>query len=72
MAGKITIELPEEVLLDALRQLSPEQRRQLLEQLGEPSKIIVSSIPAAELRKWAGLISAGGDALAESEALYDS
>jgi hypothetical protein len=71
MSATITIQLPEDVLLDALRQLPPSRRRRLLQQLADEPSPTVVSIPAAELDQWTGLISIGGDALAESEQLYD-
>lgn len=43
--------------------------RELLAHKGEESE--VKTIPAVELRKLSGIISVGGDALEDSERLYD-
>ncbi len=71
MSTSITIELPEEVLIEALQKLSPERRRQLLEQVNEEPKLKVVTIPARDLQELTGIIAVGGDALIESEHIYD-
>jgi hypothetical protein len=71
MSTPITIQLPEEALIEALRQLPPARRRKLLQQVVDPPTVEVVSLPAAALDQWIGLISVGGDALAESEQIYD-
>lgn len=70
MSETILLELPEEILLKALRQLSPDRRRWLLSQIDE-NKIVLHGVSAIDLDDWTGLIAVGGDALTESEQLYD-
>ncbi len=71
MTATITLELPDNVLIQALKRLSPARRRQLLYQLEAEASPVVRVVPAAELDKWTGLISVGGDALEDSRRLYD-
>jgi len=71
MTATVTLELPEEVLVAALRKLSPARRQHLLVELDRPPAFILQTVPAAELDKLTGLISVGGDALQDSERLYD-
>jgi hypothetical protein len=71
MATTITVKLPEDVLIDALRQLPSSRRRQLLQELASEGGPIVKAIPASELDRWTGFLAVGGDALTESEQLYD-
>jgi hypothetical protein len=71
MTGTVTLELPENVLIQALKRLSPARRQQLLGQLEDDTSPAVRVIPATELDKWTGLIAVGGDALEDSERLYD-
>lgn len=73
MTTTVTLELPDNVLIQALRRLSPAQRQHLLCQLETevPSEIHVNVVQATELDRWTGLIAAGGDALEDSRHLYD-
>jgi hypothetical protein len=71
MSASITIQLPEEVLIEALQQLSPERRRQILQQVSEESELKLVTFPAEALLQLTGIISVGGDALEESEHIYD-
>jgi len=71
MSATITVELPEELLLEALRKLPLERRRALVSKLEGELRIQARSVPAAALDKLTGLISMGGDALEDSERLYD-
>ena len=69
MAATVTLELPDNVLIQALKRLSPARRRQLLYQLeDEEASPAVRVVPATELDKWTGLIAVGGDALEDSRA----
>ena len=72
MSGTIVLELPEEVLLNALRQLSPDRRRWLFKESEKEATIDVRLVPAEALTELNGLVSIGGDALKDSERLYDS
>jgi hypothetical protein len=71
MSTSITIQLPEEVLIEALQQLSPERRRRLLQQVSEQRQSQVVTLPADALQGLRGIIAIGGDALAESDYIYD-
>jgi hypothetical protein len=71
MTVTVTLELPDNVLIQALRQLSPARRQQLLRQLEDETPPVVRVVPATELDKWTGLIAVGGDALEDSERLYE-
>ena len=72
MTTAIVVELPEDVLVEALRRLSPARRRQLLLRIASEPVPAIATVPATELDKWTGLISVGGDALEDSEHLYDA
>lgn len=72
MSETIVLELPEEVLLSALRQLSPDRRRWLFKESGKGAAIEVRPVSAEMLSELSGLMSIGGDALKDSEQLYDS
>ena len=71
MAATVTLELPDNVLIQALERLSPARRQQLLYQLEDEASPAVRVISATELDKWTGLIAVGGDALEDSRRLYD-
>jgi hypothetical protein len=71
MTATVTLELPEDILVAALRKLSPARRRHLLVELDRPSAFTLRTVPAAELDKLTGLIAVGGDALEDSERLYE-
>jgi hypothetical protein len=58
-------------LIQALKQLSPARRQQLLGQLENETPPAVRVVPATELDKWTGLIAIGGDALEDSKRLYE-
>jgi hypothetical protein len=71
MAGSIIIQLPDEVLIEALQQLTPERRRQLFQRVDAKLQISAVPFPIDALNQLTGIIKAGGDALEESERLYD-
>ncbi len=71
MTVTVTLELSDNVLIQALKQLSPARRQQLLHQLEDETLPVVRVVPATELDKWTGLIAVGGDALEDSERLYE-
>lgn len=70
MTTTITLELPDNVLVQALKRLSPARRQQFLYQLETEASPVVRVVPATELDKWTGLISVGGDALEDSRRVY--
>ena len=71
MSNPITIQLPEEVLIEALQRLSPERRRQLLQQVENEQESGPVPLPADVLKEITGIVNIGGDALEDSERLYD-
>lgn len=71
MAETIAVELPEDVLIEALKRLPKAKRDQILQRLEEESETPVRARPASEMLKWTGVISIGGDALLDAEKLYD-
>ncbi len=72
MTATVTLELPEDVLVQALKRLPLTKRRQLLRQVEAEAQAlpVVRVVSAAELDKWIGLVSVGGDALEDSERVY--
>jgi len=71
MSRTITLELPDDVLLSALKQLPTLRRVELLRRLDETPRLESKTVQALELDRLTGLIAVGGDALEESEQLYD-
>lgn len=71
MSDTIVLELPEEVLLNALRQLSPDRRRWLFKESEKEATIDARPVPVNTLDNWVGTLAIGGDALEDSERLYD-
>lgn len=71
MSATVTIEFPEDVLIAALRRLSPARRHELIFKVETDVMLMPRGVPAVELDKWVGLINVGGDALEDSERLYD-
>lgn len=71
MSETILLELPEDVLLNALRRLSPSRRRWLFAVLENEDAIGVHPVPAATLDSLSDMTAIGGDALVDSERLYD-
>ena len=70
-AGRIPVELSEVELIEAVRRLSPRRRADLLDKLEALREPVVRAVPAKRLYDLTGLVSLGGDALADTEALYD-
>lgn len=70
----ISLDFPEEQLINALRRLSPTKLRQVIAALQtEPTTQAIRLVPVSSLnlRKLNGLLALGGDALLDSERLYD-
>jgi hypothetical protein len=70
-SGVIPVQLSEAELVEAVRRLSPDRREDLLDKLQELREPVIRSVPASRLDSLTGLVSLGGDALADTEALYD-
>lgn len=67
----LELEVSEAKLIEAFRRLPPQRRAELLDRLralGEPE---LRTVPASRLYALTGLVSLGGDALADTEAIYD-
>ena len=71
MGKVIALQLPEDVLVEALRRLPEGRRRELLRRLMEAEALKPRWVPAAELGRLIGLVSLGGDAVQDTEALYN-
>ena len=71
MANVLPLELPDELLIEAMRRLPPARRRDLLNKLQELTKPVLHPVPAAHLDALTNLISLGGDAVEDSERLHD-
>jgi hypothetical protein len=71
MSDTILLELPEDVLLNALRRLSPSRRRWLFAVLENEDAISMQPVSATMLDSLSDVIAIGGDALVDSERLYD-
>jgi hypothetical protein len=67
----VEVELSEAKLLEAFRRLRPPQRVNLLAQLQQWDKPELRTVPASRLDALTGLVSLGGDALLDSERVYD-
>lgn len=67
----LELELPETKLVEAFRQLSPRRRVELLSRLQALREPELRTVPASRLYALTGLVSLGGNALADTEALYD-
>jgi len=67
----LELEVPEAKLVEAFRRLSPQQRVKLLEVLQSLCEPRLRTVPANRLYALTGIVSLGGDALADTEAIYD-
>jgi hypothetical protein len=67
----LEVELPEEKLIEAFQRLPPKQRIELLKKLWLLAEPELRTVPANTLYALTGLVSLGGDALTDTEAVYD-
>lgn len=67
----VELELPEAKLIEAFRRLPPQRRAELLDRLRALREPELRTVPASRLYALTGLVSLGGDALADTEAIYD-
>ena len=67
----VEVELSEAKLLEAFRRLRPVQRTHFLTQLRQLEKPELRTVPAGCLDALTGLVAWGGDALLDSERIYD-
>lgn len=67
----LELDLPEAKLLEAFRRLPAQRRAELLDRLQALHTPKLRTVPASRLYALTGLISLGGDALADTEAIYN-
>ena len=67
----LEMEIPDSKLVEAFRRLPHQQRARLLARLRTLCDPDVRTAPASRLSALAGVVSLGGDALADTEAIYD-
>ncbi|NBD35597.1 MAG: hypothetical protein GVY30_06320 [Chloroflexi bacterium] len=67
----VELELSEANLIEAFRRLPSGRRAELLDKLQALREPLLRTVPANQLYGLTGLVSLGGDALADTEALYD-
>ena len=67
----LELELPEAKLIEAFRHLPPRRRAELLDRLQALREPGLRKVPAGRLYALTGLVSLGGDALIDTEAIYD-
>ncbi|OFZ19308.1 MAG: hypothetical protein A2Z20_04045 [Bdellovibrionales bacterium RBG_16_40_8] len=67
----LELKLPETKLIDAFRKLPKEQREELLRKLQSIGEKKLHIVPSTRLNAMTGVVSLGGDALEDTEALYN-
>jgi len=67
----LELELSDTKLMDAFRRLPPQQREELLRKLQSIRETKLRVVSSNRLNEITGLISLGGDALENAEAIYD-
>ena len=67
----VEMELSETKLIEAFRCLPPERQVDLLDKLQALREPILRTVPVSKLYDLTSLVSLGGDALADTEALYN-
>lgn len=70
-SAAIPVEVSEEELIEAFRRLPVARRAELLDKLQALRQPVLRMVPADRLYELTGLVSLGGDALADTEALYN-
>jgi hypothetical protein len=58
-------------LVDQLSQLAPEERSLVVKAANEVAPKPLPTVPWSEVRKIVGIVSIGGDAVEDCEAIYD-
>ena len=66
----VSLELPDDLLMEAVRRLPVRQREALLRKLQRLVGPSLRSIPAQQMGSLTGLVSLGGDAVLDTEDLY--
>jgi len=67
----LELELPETKLVEAFRRLPPRRCAELLVRLQALGESELRTVPASRLYALTGLVSLGGNAVADTEAIYD-
>lgn len=67
----LELELTDQELLEAFRRLPPQRRAELIDKLQVLRGPTLHTVPASRLDALTGLVSLGGDAVADTEAIYD-
>jgi hypothetical protein len=67
----LELEVPETKLVEAFRRLPARQRVRLLKVLRALCEPELRTVPVSRLYPLTGIVSLGGDALADTEAIYD-
>ena len=69
---KVILDLPKGEIVRILAQLPLEEREEIIREVGkEHGELRAKFIPIEEVLKLKGIISVGGDALIDSEKIYD-
>ncbi len=69
--GSVTIELPEDILIDALSHLPYKKRLEIWEKSEAGSAIDIKWLKPEKLDRLTGITSLGGDAVIDSEKIFD-
>jgi hypothetical protein len=69
---KVTLDLPKGELVRIFSQLSMEEREEILKKIGKECGVVKPKLVLLEeVLKLTGITSAGGDALVDTERMYD-
>lgn len=69
---KVILDLPKGEIVRILAQLPLEEREEIIREVGKDNREIKPKyVPIEEVLKLKGIISVGGDALIDSERIYD-
>lgn len=72
--GKVILDIPREEIVRILSQLSSEEREEIMREVGKEHGVLKRKpkyISIEEVLELSGIISVGGDALMDSERIYD-
>jgi hypothetical protein len=68
---ELTVRLPKHLLFEFLRQIPRKELDMLIQEIPGKSQLEPVRVPSQSLDKLTGLISVGGDALQDTEAIYE-
>ncbi|MGA1826559.1 MAG: hypothetical protein ACMUIP_18045 [bacterium] len=69
--GSISIQIPEELIIDALSHLTYEKRLEIIKKAGVDISLDVKYAKADLLDKLTSIVSIGGDAVTDTEMVFD-